>query len=203
MHYNRKKNTLAQRFNIFTVTKLLVVAIFIGILTGCEDSCNDESCIIEKIEEAEIAVSSLKERNREFQKLLSEQSEEYEGYYQELTDNLPYLGVITHKDFLLICEEKYMELCNSLKRSAILRNTINWFEEEIKKGNMQIQILEQNIWELNHKIEIGKVANSREQQKIVNRILAETKVMVEKNTEPTEDQDTGELEKTIFEEIMQ
>ncbi|MGK7899826.1 MAG: type II secretion system protein [Hormoscilla sp.] len=162
----------------------------------------DESCINGKIKAAEKAVSSLKSKRRsELQPLYDKYSRDYKLHHYKLGVKLKNLGINNHEEFERNCD-RHREACNILKRTAILQQSMLFIEDKIKKYDRKIDKIEQNVWVLNIKLEMEKIADSPEEQKQVNEIINSTNQIIQEEITPPEAQDIGKLQQTIFDEIM-
>ncbi|MGK7886284.1 MAG: hypothetical protein AB4057_16880 [Crocosphaera sp.] len=154
-----------------------------------------------QIREAKTVLKNSQENlSEELKPLYRKYENEYEDYYRTLLKDLPRIGINDHEGLLRNCD-RYIKSCNLLQRTAILKHSLEWLDSKISKVNYRISTLDQNLWLLQKKSELGEIA-SREEQDKVNELIVSTKYVLEEQITPAEDQDISKLEKKIFEKII-
>ncbi|GAB1542598.1 hypothetical protein NUACC21_52720 [Scytonema sp. NUACC21] len=178
----------------------LLSTIFIAsAISGCVSQC-DEKCINQKISEVREVLDDIKHKRERGQDKYNQDKREYDDYYEKLNSGLPSLGIKTHEELLRNCQS-YFQLCLLLERTAILQRRLNLLKHTIDEADFKIATLEQNIWKLEKKLDLSDIVPP-EEIKLINKLLVDTRVLIEEQVKPSESQDTGKLQKKIFENIL-
>lgn len=152
-----------------------------------------------QIEKMELEIKELKGERENLVSRRGEYHNEYLGDISYLERSFSQMAVDSHEE-LLRSRYEYLEFYNALERSASNEYLIKQLDSKIHRTDRDLLELDHGIWKINRRIEIRELLSRKERDEAL-RLIEATKIFVEENTAPRENQDTAAIEREIFDRL--